>query len=119
MNDIRLLWRLQGLEDTLDEITREVQLKVIRINIEQLKNEHKDIKECLQGKVAHYKNLEKKITRDHLKNKNLSYEIKEMQEKLYDGSINNLKIYSKTEREIMDYKTDNESIENNLIVLMD
>lgn len=119
MNDLTLLWQLQGLEVKLTEINTEVQLKEVKNNINRKKNEHKELKDQLYEKVAHYKELEKRITRAHLKNKNLSYEIKELQEKLYNGSINNLKLYSKMEREIEEYKKDNESIENNLIGYME
>lgn len=119
MNDLIHLWQLQVLEDEVQEIEKKEILLKKKRNMKHLKNEYENIKSSIHTKIAQYQELERNITRDHLKNRNLGYEIKDLENKLYDGSIQDFKVYSKMEKEIEDYKIELDSIETDLLHRMD
>ena len=119
MKDLILLSQLQELENEIQEIKNQETLTEKRKNMADLKREYESIKKDICIKVVQYKELERSITRANLRNKNLNYEIKELQNKLYDGSIKDFKTYSKMDKEMEECKNELDTIETDLLNLMD
>lgn len=117
--NISLLWQLQKLEEEITEINKEIKLKEIRQRLKVLKFEYENFKKYIKGKVAQYKEWEHKLTRINLKNKNLNYEIKELQDKIYGGKITNITALSKLESELVEFKKEIDRSEEEMLGIME
>lgn len=118
MNNISMLWELQSVEGEIKEISSKRSLQEIKIKLQGLKDQYHSIKKEIEKTATQYKEWENKIGKNNTQNKNLDYTINELQDKLYNGTVSNIKAYKKMEKELEEYKIQRDIIENEIIDLM-
>ncbi len=118
-NSIGFLWELQNLEEDLGKIEKKVNLIVIRDRLKLLKADYEELRKRLKNKIEKLKEVENKLIRKNLKNKNLNYEIKELQDKIYNGSVSRSIVLSKLQKDLKDYRAEVDDLENEILEKME
>ena len=118
MNSIPMLWQLQLVEEKIKEISSDRNLQEIKTKLQGLKDQYNSIKKEIEKTAVQYKEWENKIGKNNTQNKNLDYTVNELQDKLYNGTVSNIKAYEKMEKELEKYKVQRGIIESEIIDLM-
>jgi len=112
-----MLLELQKIDIDIDE--EEKKKRDLPLMIEGISKKIKELKDSLKNKNENYKNLQVKLKRIELDLNEKSNKIKKHQEDLYGGKISDIKELKQIQKVIANYKEDKNSIEENVLDLME
>ena len=117
--NIAYLWELQNLEKKIHEIEKEESLKTIKDRLKSLKSNYKRLRKEITIMEEKIKEMENSLIRKNLKNKNLNHEIKELQDRIYNGSVSKSIVLSKMEKDLENFKAEVDSLEIDILEKME
>lgn len=112
MDQMLLLWKLQSCETSLEEVNEKKNLATMERKIKKMKIDHCNLRNNLKKLIREYKDIENILMKNNHQCKNLYFQLKEIEKEIYDGSVNDLKIYQKREKEINLLKETIQSVED-------
>lgn len=119
MIDLKPLWEIQALdlerrslEDSLQEGDLVKKLRALKNSIEENRAEFNDLKEEYSGQKKELKKKEMDIT-------NLEEKIRLLGNKLYDGTITNVKEIANTDRKLENLREEVKRAEDSMLAIME
>lgn len=119
MDQIELLWKLQGHDENLKSLTEELQKYVEGKEIEDLSVKQRESEYDLSHKKTLYEVNKAKIHRHNRKIDNLGSELFETEKKLYSGEIKDIKQLQHLSKESAAMKDEIKKIETSILELME
>lgn len=119
MNQLEQLWELQKHDRILTQLKERLQILNKEEEIEKLRISVKQREYDLANKKTQLDVDDMKIKRFEQKLRQLNFDIKEIDEKLYSGKINNLKQLEQLEKESAMLKKEAKRVETDTIELME
>ncbi len=119
MNQLNLLWELQAHDEILDKLKNElIELKEGK-EIEKLEAALNEKKDDLEEKEAKCQTKKVSIEKHTNKLKQINFNIKETNDKLYSGDISNIKQMTTLQEENENYKREANELELEILTLME